>query len=212
MGYERIIFPRLVGSREFADYASATTVVVNKPPDLRVGDVMLASACFGENGGSITAATGFTGSATDGASSDVWAGYRVVDGTEASTFTWTCSAASWARHGRILAFRGGSFVGTPSIGSTTTLPDETGAKAGDLWVALVSACTTGNTSPPYITHPTTWHNEHRLSEYKTGDRHQSWAGMKQIMSDGATGSQALTIANAADALRRVSCLLRPNNA
>lgn len=208
MGYRRLTYPRLIASREFADYASATTVVVNKPPGLVAGDVLLAAACFGENGGSITGATGFTGSSTDGASSDVWVGYRVVDGSEGASWTWTCSAASWARHGRVLAFRGGSLVGTPQIGSTTTLPAET-AKVGDLWVALVSACTTGNTSPPHITQPTSWHIEHRLSEYKTGDRHQSWCGMKHIASDGSTGTEALTIANTADALRRISCLLRP---
>lgn len=86
--------------------AGITTVAINKPAGVSVGDLMVATLCVDGNA-TWTTLAGWT-QVTAGAHADIGIMWRVVDGTEGASFTFTGSTSN-NKSGAILAYSRAAF-------------------------------------------------------------------------------------------------------
>jgi hypothetical protein len=91
--------------------ASATnSIVLSTPSDVQVGDVMVASVSIGGTSvpGTLTTPTGWTQALAPKVQGNVEVGtyYRVVTGTEATSYTWSVASGSFSLAGGIVDYAG----------------------------------------------------------------------------------------------------------
>lgn len=92
-------------------------VISISKPTVSVGDILIATV-FANNAGTWTGPANFT-EVLD--TSSRYVGYRVVDGTEASSFPWTLSTSSISE-GIIMCFRNASYDTVGSISAAAQSP------------------------------------------------------------------------------------------
>jgi chitodextrinase len=99
--------------------ASGGSTTVNVPSGAVVGEVLVAFLMAGPSAPPFSAPSGWTtlqtghdGGAGGALDTALWLGYRVVTGTEASSYTWTYSSTSYAM-GTMFRVSGADAAGTP---------------------------------------------------------------------------------------------------
>src|SRR5947208_3340814 len=119
--------------------ASGTnSIVLSTPADVQVGDVMIASVSIGSattNPSTFTTPAGWTQAIAPKIQGHIEVGtyYRVVDGTEAATYSWSVASGSWSLAGGIVDYAGVN--STPLDGTKSS-----GGNSGN------AACTGFNTT------------------------------------------------------------------
>lgn len=113
--------------------SAGASLAINKPAGAANGNVLISIAHHSNSGATWTPGSGFTEIVDNAGSSFGEVARRTVDGSEAASFTFTCSTAAGTLTGGIICFQNGIFdvVGTPGgAGTTATAPSITMSGAG----------------------------------------------------------------------------------
>lgn len=123
--------PTVVGTPTTADGSTAVaSAALNVPAGAQVGEILLATVTTGSSGAAITPPTGWnvikTGS--DGGFNVWWVGYRVVDGTESASYTWSWTSTTY--HMMTMARVAGTLTSAPIRTSNVTTTASSSTSAG----------------------------------------------------------------------------------
>jgi hypothetical protein len=196
-------------------YNNSSSVAITKESTVAVGDIIfIAVSSYGEgtgsgNGASVTGFTKIVDQDFNGSRASLL--WRVVDGTEGSTFNVTIGGMEWRCAGVVLiAFSGtGLSIDTSNFtyngASVTSLvaPSLTAAAANELLVNFFLY-----SDPGTFTAPSGADGSFANSPQNTNGAAVSWDA---IASSGATGTRTATIGTARSALS-VSVLLKETGA
>ncbi|HXR53512.1 MAG TPA: hypothetical protein VN793_00550 [Acidimicrobiales bacterium] len=151
--------------------AAHTHLVLAMPGGMAIGDLAIAFVVAQNSINAITPAppAGWTSlvepfTGVGGEYAQVL--YRIIDGTETATYTWTLTAANpSASLGQIIGMRGGgvNVVATGTFAVTPVTAFRIGALVIECWMGLINSGSTGN--PPITTnhnHPTTQGSANQL--------------------------------------------------
>lgn len=110
----------IVSSATTANTSNGASLVITKPSGIVNGDVLISVAHHSTASSTWTPGTGFTEVQDFASQSAGDVARRTVDGTEAATFTLTCSSATGTLTGGIVAFRNAIFDQVGTIGGAAS--------------------------------------------------------------------------------------------
>lgn len=212
--------PALQGTATLVENAASATVAVTVPSGANVGELLICAVTGSRTatGDTLTAPGGWQTAALvkDGSANGVVTGlyYRVADGTEAASYTWTNTAGTAGRISGSMQRVSGADTTTPMdaaatsasltavAGTTIDAPSLTTVTANAL---LVSAAAANASSSASLTVPT---GMTLINTTAGTGRRQSWAS-EAFPTPGATGVRTWTVGTAS--LQRVAILaaIRP---
>lgn len=206
-------FLRAVGKRKVEFVASATgsngsgeIVTINKPSGTQSGDIMVfvGGSAAGANR-SWTQLSGWTEIIDPGVPPTLGVQYRVADGTEGSSFSFTGTFAGNALVGGIATFRYGAYdtvgsVGTAGSGGNCTAPQITVSQNNSMLLAAFANQSSSGT----FTTPT------GMTSAFSSTGAGSCALFYQSVNSGASGSRSSDPAGTSGAVAGVLLSLKPS--